>query len=104
MNREMEGKKGPHRWKDKNGHHPWRGGTLPEAGEEKVDELLELIWTLREKGVTDMDHLLEKTQNVEARSILRSMNRDGLFEMEGNRMVLKERGEERPGKLSGVTA
>jgi DtxR family Mn-dependent transcriptional regulator len=86
MNREMEGKGGPHRW---------RGGTLPEVEEERVDELLELIWTLREKGVTDMDQLLEKTQDVEARSILRSMNRDGLFEMEGNRTVLKDRGEEK---------
>jgi DtxR family Mn-dependent transcriptional regulator len=95
MNREMEDKKGHHRWKNKNGHHPWRGGTLPEVEEERVDELLELIWTLREKGVADMDQLLDKTPDVEARSILRSMNRDGLFEMEGNRMVLKERGEEK---------
>ncbi len=86
MNREMDGKKGPHRW---------RGGTLPEAEEERVDELLELIWTLKEKGVADMDQLLDKIPDVESRSILRSMNRDGLFEMEGNRMVLKDRGEEK---------
>ncbi len=86
MNREMEGKKGPHRW---------RGGTIPAVEEERVDELLELIWTLREKGVADMDQLLEEAQDVEARSILRSMNKDGLFEMEGNRMVLKDRGEEK---------
>ena len=82
----MEGKKGPHRW---------RGGTIPAVEEERVDELLELIWTLREKGVADMDQLLEEAQDVEARSILRSMNKDGLFEMEGNRMVLKDRGEEK---------
>ena len=86
MNKEMDGKKGPHRW---------RGGTLPAVEEERVDELLELIWTLKEKGVADMDQLLEEAQDVEARSILRSMNRDGLFEMEGNRMVLKDRGEEK---------
>ena len=83
--REMAGKKGPHRWRE---------GRIPEVEEERVDELLELIWTLREKGVADLDQLLEEAQDVEARSILRSMNRDGLFEMDRNQMVLKERGEE----------
>ena len=86
MNRETEGRQGPHRW---------RGGTIQEVEEERVDELLELIWTLREKGVSDMDQLLEKTHDVEARSILRLMIRDGLFEIEGNRMVLKDPGEEK---------
>jgi len=86
MNRETEGQKGPHRW---------RGGTTPEVEEERVDELLELIWTLREKGVSDVDQLLEETRDVEARSVLRLMIKDGLFEMEDNRMVLKERGEKK---------
>ncbi len=62
---------------------------------ERVDELLELIWRLREKGVADMDQLIEEAQDVEARSILRSMIKDGLFEMHDNRMVLKEQGEEK---------
>lgn len=61
--------------------------------EDRVDELLELIWTLRERGVSDLDQLLAETKDVEARSILRMMIKDGLFEMEGNRMILKERGE-----------
>ncbi len=42
-----------------------------------------------------MDHLLETTQDIEARSILRKMIKDDLFEIEGNRMILKERGEEK---------
>lgn len=63
--------------------------------EDRVDELLELIWTLREKGISDLDHLLETTSDIEAKSILRWMAKGGLFEMEGNRMVLKERGEEK---------
>jgi DtxR family transcriptional regulator, Mn-dependent transcriptional regulator len=87
MAREMEGKQ--------HHHHRWGGGITSEVPDEKVDELLELIWTLREKGVADIDQLLEETENVEARSILRSMNKDGLFEMEGHRMVLKDRGEEK---------
>ncbi len=86
MNHESERSKGPHRM---------RWGGLREAEEERIDELLELIWTLREEGVSDMNHLLETTQDVEARSILRKMIKDDLFQIEGNRMILKERGEEK---------
>lgn len=62
---------------------------------ERVDELLELIWTMREKGVSDLDQLLETTPDVEANHILRLMIKDGLFNVDGNRVVLKERGEEK---------
>jgi DtxR family Mn-dependent transcriptional regulator len=86
MNREIEKKRGPHR-------RMW--GVVDGVEEERIDELLELIWTLREKGVADLDHLLETTQDIEANSILRKMIKDDLFEIEGNRMILKERGEEK---------
>jgi DtxR family Mn-dependent transcriptional regulator len=75
--------------------HRWKGGRDEEFEEDRVDELLELIWTLREKGVSDMDHLLETTQDIEAKSILRQMIKDDLFQTEGNRIILKERGEEK---------
>jgi DtxR family Mn-dependent transcriptional regulator len=71
-----------------------RGGSR-EVEEERIDELLELIWTLREEGVSDMDHLLETTQDIEVKSILRKMIKDDLFKIDGNRMILKERGEEK---------
>jgi len=86
MNREIEKKKGPHR-------RLW--GMINGVEEDRVDELLELIWTLREKGVSDLDHLLESTPDMEANFILRLMIKDGLFQVEGNRMVFKERGEEK---------
>jgi len=39
---------------EKNGHGlHWHGGRILKTQEEGSDELLELIWTLREKGVTD---------------------------------------------------
>ena len=86
MNRELEQKKGSHR-------RMW--GVLDGVDEDRIDELLELIWTLREEGVSDLDHLLETTQDLEARSIIRKMIKDDLFEIEGKRMMLKERGEEK---------
>jgi DtxR family Mn-dependent transcriptional regulator len=86
MNKELEKRREPHR-------KMW--GFEKGIEEDRVDELLELIWILREKGVSDLDHLLDMTQDIEARSILRLMIKDGLFQMEGNRMVLRERGEEK---------
>jgi len=85
MNQKME-RGGPHRK---------RWGWVEGVDEERVDELLELIWTLREKGVSDLDQLLGETKDVEAKYILRLMVKNGLFHMEGNRMILKERGEEK---------
>ena len=69
---------------------------MAEGGEaERVEELLELIWTMREKGVSDLDQLLETTPDVEANHILRLMIKDDLFDVDGKRVVLKERGEEK---------
>ena len=90
MNREKDGEKGPH-------HNLW--GMVNGIEGERIDEILELIWTLREKGVSDLDQLLENTRDGEAKSILRMMIRDGLFEVEGNRMVLKEKGEQKAREL-----
>ena len=86
MNKEFEKKRGPH-------GRIW--GAVNGVEEERVDELLERIWTLREEGVSDLDQLLERTPDVEAKYILRLMIKEGLFQMEDNRMVLKERGEEK---------
>jgi DtxR family Mn-dependent transcriptional regulator len=85
MKEEFEKKGGPHR-------RMWGADRVEE---ERVDELLELIWTLREKGVSDLDRLLETTPDVEANHILRLMIKDDLFQVDGNRVALKERGEEK---------
>ncbi len=79
----------------KRGLHQRMGPSVDGVEEDRIDEFLELIWTLREEGVSDMDHLLETTQDVEAKSILRKMIKDNLFEIDGKRMMLKERGEEK---------
>lgn len=85
---EPRDEKSPHR-------HRWKGGTHHGAEAERMDELLELIWKLREEGVSDVNQLLNSTLDAEARSILRQMVRDNLFQVDGDRMILKERGEEK---------
>ncbi len=73
--------------------HRWHGGRTVRTREDTIDELLELIWILREKGVTDMQSLLQNTPDPEARAILNLMMREGLFEVEGDILKLKEKGE-----------
>ena len=73
--------------------HRWHGGRMVRTPEDSIDELLELIWILREKGVTDLDSLLQNTTDPEARAILNQMMRQGLFEMEGDILKFKEKGE-----------
>ena len=86
MRKESETKRGSQR-------RMWGAAEGVEA--ERVEELLELIWTMREKGVSDLGQLLETTPDVEANHILRLMIKDDLFNVDGNRVVLKERGEEK---------
>jgi DtxR family transcriptional regulator, Mn-dependent transcriptional regulator len=73
--------------------HRWHGGRAARNQEESIDELLELIWTLREKGVTDIHSLLQNTTDPEARSVLNHMMREGLFEMDGDILLFKKKGE-----------
>jgi DtxR family Mn-dependent transcriptional regulator len=75
----------------------WRHqrGASPLDQEDRVDELLELIWNLREKGIQEIDRLLAETKDQDARFVLSQMMKEGLYEMEGNTLRLKEKGEER---------
>ncbi len=86
MHHDSDGFSGPHRMR-------WRDSRIIE--EDRIDEILELIWTLRERGISDLDQLLEEAKDLEAKSILRLMIKDDLFKVEGNRVILEERGEEK---------
>ena len=46
---------------------------MVRSQEDSIDELLELIWILREKGVTDMESLLQNSSDPEARAVLNQM-------------------------------
>jgi DtxR family transcriptional regulator, Mn-dependent transcriptional regulator len=73
--------------------HRWHGGRMVRTQEDSIDELLELIWVLREKGVTDLQGLLHNTSDPEARAVLNQMRREDLFEMDGDILKFKEKGE-----------
>jgi DtxR family transcriptional regulator, Mn-dependent transcriptional regulator len=73
--------------------HRRHDGQIVRTQEESIDELLELIWILREKGVTDLPGLLQNTSDPEARAVLNQMMKEGLFEMDGDILKYKEKGE-----------
>jgi len=73
--------------------HRWHGGRTTRTHEDQVDELLELIYVLRERGVNDIDNLLKSTTDPEAQAVLTQMIQEGLFEMEGDTLKMKDKGE-----------
>ena len=77
----------------RNQGHRWHGGRSSRTPDDRVDELLELIWILKEKGLSDIQTLLEAASDPEARQVLDLMLQEGLLEMEGESLRLKEKGE-----------
>ncbi len=81
----------PNEKSEKQTGYRWPGERTVRTQEESIDELLELIWILREKGVMDMETLLQNTTDPEARAVLNQMMREELFEMEGDVLKFKEK-------------
>ena len=77
----------------RNHGHRWPGGRSSRTPDEHVDELLELVWILKEKGLSDIQTLLEAASDPEARQVLDLMVQEGLLEREGEFLRLKEKGE-----------
>ncbi|MDI6655044.1 MAG: metal-dependent transcriptional regulator [Candidatus Hydrothermarchaeota archaeon] len=69
----------------------WRGGK--EIDEHKIDEMLELIWTLRETGRDYLRQVLENTREEDAESTLGEMERRALVQIKGSEITLTREGE-----------
>lgn len=86
------------KWRGKNPHCHDRGLFCPKGAEARdcaIDELLELIWNMRENGAYEITDLQNKLSDPEARDILSYMEQEGLFAQDGNKVYLKEKGEEK---------
>lgn len=60
--------------------------------EYSVDEILELIWTLRESGEFTIDDILESSKEEDTPGILETMERNALIEKDGKRLTMTEEG------------
>jgi len=59
------------------------------------DEILELVWTLREEGSATRTQLLRRTEEDEPEKILEELSTAGLLEASGDEVRLTRPGEER---------
>lgn len=86
------------KWRGRKPHSVDKSPFCPSEGEARdcaIDELLELIWNMRENGVSDVNKLHQVVSDLEARTILSYMEQEGLFARDGDKIHLKEKGEEK---------
>lgn len=88
------------KWKGKKPHCQSHQGGLfcpkeAEARDCAVDELLELIWNMHENGASEVTDLQREVSDPEARDILAYMEEEGLFARKGDKVYLREKGEEK---------
>jgi DtxR family Mn-dependent transcriptional regulator len=59
------------------------------------DEILELVWTLREEGMATRSQLLRRTEEEQPEALLEELSAAGLLEASGEEVRLTKPGEER---------
>ncbi|MDH4164696.1 MAG: metal-dependent transcriptional regulator [Nitrospirota bacterium] len=70
---------------------------LPEV--EKEDELLEMMWTLREEGRLTRSHLLETCEITGCEATLSLLHKNGWITEENDSLVMQPKGEKRAREL-----
>jgi len=70
---------------------------LPEV--EKEDELLEIIWTLREDGNLSWDNVVQSCSLEGCETILQQLAKDGWITIKGQELELLPKGEKRAREL-----
>ncbi|HWR72364.1 MAG TPA: iron dependent repressor, metal binding and dimerization domain protein, partial [Nitrospirota bacterium] len=70
---------------------------LPEI--EKEDELLEIIWTLREEGQLTQDQIVQSCTLQDCAAILRDLTKNGWIDIKEQEVVLLAKGEKRAREL-----
>jgi len=70
---------------------------LPEI--EKEDELLEIIWTLREEGNLTSDQIVQSCTLKDCENILKDLSKSGWIDIKGQAVELLPKGEKRATEL-----
>ncbi len=64
-----------------------------EVTQQQIEEIAELLWTLREEGVDREEEVVRRGPFAEPADVLEKMSRMGLIARKGDRIRLTERGE-----------
>lgn len=67
--------------------------------EDRVDEILELMWMLREEGGTTVEKIIKKSEDPKASQLLKDMNSSGFISLYDGNITFKEDGEKRAGEI-----
>jgi DtxR family Mn-dependent transcriptional regulator len=67
--------------------------------ENDIEEFLEFIWTIRERGDTLLDHVISAAEQEHPATILKELERRGLISLRDNKVILEEDGERRAGAI-----
>jgi len=62
---------------------------------ERIEEMLELLWTLKEAGHEELRSILEKSKDEDAAGVIDALKRQGLLESENDRVTLTADGEKK---------
>ncbi len=82
-------------------HHEQSGEVCKEeVNENRVDELLELIWTLRERGEAQLDKLMKITDVENPQELLDQMKRGELIDLAEDKIFFKKKGEDRAREIT----
>jgi DtxR family Mn-dependent transcriptional regulator len=64
-----------------------------------IDELLELLWSMREQGSNSYTELIEKIHDKNAPEVIKKMEKSGLVTVAGDTVTLKDKGKKRASDL-----
>lgn len=67
--------------------------------EEKIDELLELVWTLREERKCALEHVIAASDSKQAEKTVRKMENSGLVSVKDSQVTLTDKGEKEAGTI-----
>lgn len=76
------------------------GGVIREMDNKLKDEILELLWAMREKGSKSFTEVVNRVNDNEASDTLRKMEKSGLVTISNDDVELTEKGEVRSRDLT----
>lgn len=74
-------------------------GAREIATSERLEEALELIWTLREEGRNDLEEILEESRDQITSGILETLTLDGLLSIVNGKISLTTSGEKKAARI-----
>lgn len=70
----------------------WHGGKI-EGKNQRIDELLEILWTMKEDKVEDIKEFLKRVEDEEVKELLNEMVNEGLISIDADKVRFRHKGE-----------